>query len=92
MPRPLRPSERRFVFAISDAIAAALAVALAMWTWSITAGLPFSPTFVQARLWWFVAVPIWKDIDLLLSVANNIMGKTLCAFGDAAWGEPNPLV
>src|SRR6187455_951773 len=25
-----------------------------------------------------------KDIDLLLSVANNIMGKTLCAFGDAA--------
>jgi len=25
-----------------------------------------------------------RDIDLLLSVANNIMGKTLCAFGDAA--------
>jgi len=25
-----------------------------------------------------------KDLDLLLSVANNIMGKTLCAFGDAA--------
>ncbi|MCR4375412.1 MAG: NADH-quinone oxidoreductase subunit NuoF, partial [Acidobacteria bacterium] len=25
-----------------------------------------------------------KDIDLLQSVANNIMGKTLCAFGDAA--------
>ena len=25
-----------------------------------------------------------KDIDLLESVANNIMGKTLCAFGDAA--------
>jgi NADH-quinone oxidoreductase subunit F len=25
-----------------------------------------------------------KDIDLLLSVANNILGKTLCAFGDAA--------
>src|SRR5688572_23657657 len=25
-----------------------------------------------------------KDIDLLLSVANNIMGKSLCAFGDAA--------
>jgi NADH-quinone oxidoreductase subunit F len=24
------------------------------------------------------------DIDLLLSVANNITGKTLCAFGDAA--------
>jgi NADH-quinone oxidoreductase subunit F len=25
-----------------------------------------------------------KDIDLLESVANNILGKTLCAFGDAA--------
>jgi NADH-quinone oxidoreductase subunit F len=25
-----------------------------------------------------------KDLDLLLSVSNNIMGKTLCAFGDAA--------
>ena len=25
-----------------------------------------------------------EDIDLLLSVANNIAGKTLCAFGDAA--------
>jgi NADH-quinone oxidoreductase subunit F len=24
------------------------------------------------------------DIDLLLSVADNIAGKTLCAFGDAA--------
>ncbi len=25
-----------------------------------------------------------KDIDLLFSVSNNIVGKTLCAFGDAA--------
>jgi NADH-quinone oxidoreductase subunit F len=25
-----------------------------------------------------------RDIDLLTSVANNIAGKTLCAFGDAA--------
>jgi NADH-quinone oxidoreductase subunit F len=25
-----------------------------------------------------------KDLDLLNSVANNILGKTLCAFGDAA--------
>jgi NADH-quinone oxidoreductase subunit F len=25
-----------------------------------------------------------RDLELLLSVANNIMGKTLCAFGDAA--------
>ena len=25
-----------------------------------------------------------KDLDLLLGVSNNIVGKTLCAFGDAA--------
>jgi NADH-quinone oxidoreductase subunit F len=25
-----------------------------------------------------------KDIDLLYGVASNIVGKTLCAFGDAA--------
>ena len=30
-----------------------------------------------------------KDLDLLLSVANNIMGKTLCAFGDA---EATPVL
>ena len=26
----------------------------------------------------------YKDLDLLKSVSDNIMGKTLCAFGDAA--------
>jgi NADH-quinone oxidoreductase subunit F len=30
-----------------------------------------------------------KDLDLLLSVANNILGKTLCAFGDA---EATPVL
>jgi NADH-quinone oxidoreductase subunit F len=25
-----------------------------------------------------------KDLDLLFGVASNIVGKTLCAFGDAA--------
>jgi NADH-quinone oxidoreductase subunit F len=25
-----------------------------------------------------------RDIDLLTSIGNNIVGKTLCAFGDAA--------
>ena len=30
-----------------------------------------------------------RDLDLLLSVANNIMGKTLCAFGDA---EATPVL
>ena len=31
-----------------------------------------------------VATTFRSCVDLLLSVANNIMGKTLCAFGDAA--------
>jgi NADH-quinone oxidoreductase subunit F len=30
-----------------------------------------------------------RDLDLLVSVANNIMGKTLCAFGDA---EATPVL
>jgi len=30
-----------------------------------------------------------RDLDLLLSIANNIMGKTLCAFGDA---EATPVI
>src|SRR5436190_1172952 len=30
-----------------------------------------------------------RDLDLLLSVANNILGKTLCAFGDA---EATPVL
>ena len=30
-----------------------------------------------------------KDLDLLLAVANNILGKTLCAFGDA---EATPVI
>jgi NADH-quinone oxidoreductase subunit F len=30
-----------------------------------------------------------RDLDLLMSVANNIMGKTLCAFGDA---EATPVI
>ena len=29
-----------------------------------------------------------RDLDLLLSISNNILGKTLCAFGDAAATPP----
>ena len=59
MARPLRPSERGFLLALSDTAAAATAVVLAMWTWSLTAGEPFSRGFVQGHTWWFLAVPIW---------------------------------
>ena len=30
-----------------------------------------------------------RDLELLVSVANNILGKTLCAFGDA---EATPVL
>jgi lipopolysaccharide/colanic/teichoic acid biosynthesis glycosyltransferase len=57
--RPLRPSERTFLIALSDAGAATLAVVLALWTWSLTAGFAFSPGFVARHGWWMLAVPLW---------------------------------
>ncbi len=59
MPRPLRSSERRFVFALSDCVSATVAVALALWTWSLTAGVGFSADFLRTQAVWFTAVPLW---------------------------------
>lgn len=59
MARPFRPSDRRFLLAVGDAVSATASVVLAMWTWSLTAGFPFSPAFVRDQTVWFLAVPIW---------------------------------
>ncbi|HUR20168.1 MAG TPA: exopolysaccharide biosynthesis polyprenyl glycosylphosphotransferase [Vicinamibacterales bacterium] len=59
MARPFRPSGRSLLLAISDGVSATAAVTLAMWTWSLTAGLPFSWLFVRDHSLWFLAVPIW---------------------------------
>jgi exopolysaccharide biosynthesis polyprenyl glycosylphosphotransferase len=59
MARPPRPSERTFVLALSDAVSATLAVALAIWTWSLTAGFAYSGAFIEDHAAWFLAVPIW---------------------------------
>ncbi len=59
MARSFRPSDRALLLALSDALSATAAVVLAMWTWSLTAGLPFSVDFVRDRALWFLAVPIW---------------------------------
>jgi exopolysaccharide biosynthesis polyprenyl glycosylphosphotransferase len=59
MARPFRPSDRSLLLAMSDAVSATVAVALAMWTWSLTAGLAFSSDFVRDRALWFLVVPIW---------------------------------
>lgn len=59
MLRPLRPSEHAFVFTVMDAVGAAAAVTLALFTWSLTAGQTFSWEFVRGAAWWYLAVPIW---------------------------------
>jgi exopolysaccharide biosynthesis polyprenyl glycosylphosphotransferase len=69
MARPLRPSERTFLLALSDIAASVVAVVLAMWTWSLTAGFPFSPSFVSSHALWFGAVPIWT---IALAPTRNI--------------------
>lgn len=59
MSRPFRPSDRRFLLAVSDAAAATVGVLLAMWTWTLTAGFEYSAAFVREHAAWFLAVPIW---------------------------------
>jgi len=36
-----------------------MAVVLATWTWSLTAGFGYSAAFVRDQAWWFLAVPLW---------------------------------
>lgn len=59
MARLLRPSERTVVIAVADTAAATVAVVLALWTWSLTAGFTFSPGFVAVNWPWMLAVPLW---------------------------------
>jgi len=59
MSRPLRTSERRLVLLLGDAAAVLLAVLLALWTWSITAGFPYDLAFLRARVVWLLALPVW---------------------------------
>ncbi len=55
MSRPLRSSERRLALLFGDAAAALVAVLLALWTWSITAGFPYDLAFLRARVVWLLA-------------------------------------
>ncbi|MGE3341948.1 MAG: sugar transferase [Vicinamibacterales bacterium] len=59
MARPLRHSERTFVFAAADMVAATVAVVLSVWTWSLTAGFPFTPHSVLTHWPWLLAAPLW---------------------------------
>ncbi len=59
MARPLRQSDRRLLFAIGDTVAAVGAVWLALWTWSLTTGFPFTSAVVVHQAVWLLAVPLW---------------------------------
>jgi exopolysaccharide biosynthesis polyprenyl glycosylphosphotransferase len=59
MLRPIRRSDRRLLFAVGDTLAAVGAVVLAQWTWTLTAGYPFSIQFLTHHAQWFLAVPLW---------------------------------
>lgn len=59
MSRPLRSSERRLALLFGDAAAVVVAVLLALWTWSITAGFPYDLAFLRERAVWLLAVPVW---------------------------------
>lgn len=93
MARSFRPSDRELLLALSDGAGATVAVLLAMWTWSLTAGFGFSPAFIRDQVAWFLAVPIWvmalaptrhasKALDLLETVAGllNAVGALLVAY------------
>lgn len=59
MARAVRPSERRLLLVVADVLTAIAAVTLSMWTWSLTAGVPFSAAFMTTHALWFLSVPVW---------------------------------
>ena len=70
MSRPLRTSERRVALLVGDGLAVTIAVLLALWTWSLTAGFPFDPAFLRARVVWLLAVPLWLLFEVGIVVAS----------------------
>ena len=57
--RGLQPSEHRALLVAADAAALTAGVVVSLWTWSITAGFPFSLEFILERAVWFLAIPAW---------------------------------
>ncbi len=78
--RALQRSEHKAVILIGDLAALAAAVLTSLWLWSLTAGFPFSTTFVSARAIWFLAVPAWAialapayGVRISLSVFDTVV-------------------
>lgn len=57
--RGLQHSEHRALLVAGDIAALSVGLAISLWTWSITAGLPFTWVFVQERAGWLLGVPVW---------------------------------
>jgi exopolysaccharide biosynthesis polyprenyl glycosylphosphotransferase len=60
--RSLRASEHRALLVAGDLAAGALAVAIALWLWSIPAGAELSRDFLAARLPWFAGAALWAAV------------------------------
>ncbi len=73
MSRPLRTSERRLALLLGDAAAVTVAVLLALWTWSLTAGFPFNLAFLRARVVWLLAVPFWLVLLIPTRDARSVL-------------------
>ena len=81
--RPIHQSERRAALLAGDAIAVTFAVVLALWTWSITAGFPFSFAFLRTHAVWLLAIPFWLIGLAPTREAATVLNARRSAFGIA---------
>ena len=65
-----------------DVGALSVGLAISLWTWSISAGLQFTWSFLQERAAWFLAVPVWMLVlapsyDLKIALAVSVTVRAL---------------
>ncbi len=92
IPRGLRPSEHRAVLTAGDAVAAAAAVVVALWLWSIPAGGHFSAAFVAGHAWWFAAAAFWLIAASIPAVSSSIAFSLRRTLGALARGAAILLI
>lgn len=67
--RGLQRSEHRLLLLSGDAVAACAALAVALWTWSLTTGFPFDAAFLRRWVAFTALIPLWT---LLLAPARQL--------------------
>ncbi len=67
--RGLQRSEHRLLLLSGDAAAACVALAVALWTWSLTTGFPFDAAFLRRWIAFSALIPLWT---LLLAPARQL--------------------